>query len=172
MYKGGLKPNSFHFISLGLPQDVLEIEATWLEPKQLHVNAPDSVTVDEGLANVIEIIKAVLKSKKESDIRLNKLESKLIPHGVDVLKNLDNRIKTLEANDSTAAGAVSKSLSNIEERLIILEQKSKLEPLIPNEKLNQRLVNLENNYQNSVGPEILHNLFERLEVVENRPAQV
>ena len=103
---------------------------------------------------------------------MNKLESKLIPHGVDVLKNLDNRIKTLEANDSTAAGAVSKSLSNIEERLIILEQKSKLEPLIPNEKLNQRLVNLENNYQNSVGPEILHNLFERLEVVENRPAQV
>ena len=95
-----------------------------------------------------------------------------MPHGVDVLKNLDNRIETLEANDSTAAGAVSKSLSHIEEGLIILEQKSKSEPLILNEKLNQRLVNLETNYQNSVGPEILHNLFERLEVVENRPAQV
>ena len=157
---------------LGLPQDVLELEATGLEPQQLHVNAPDSLTVDEGLANVIERLKAVLKSRKESDIRLNNLESKLLPHGVDVLKNLDNRIETLEANDSTAAGAVSKSLSHIEERLIILEQKSKLEPLILNEKLNQRLVNLETNYQNSVGPEILHNLFERLEVVENRPAQV
>ena len=157
---------------LGLPQDVLEIEATGLEPQQLHVNVLHSVTVDEGLANVIERLKAVLKSKKESDIRLNKLESKLIPHGVDVLKNLDNRIETLEANDSTAAGAVSKSLSNIEGRLIILKQKSKLEPLILNEKLNQRLVNLEINYQNSVGPEILHNLFKRLEVVENRPAQV
>ena len=157
---------------LGLPQDVLEPEASGLEPQQLHVNVPDSVTVDEGLANVIERLKAVLKSKKESDIRLNNLESKLLPHGVDVLKNLDNRIETLEANDSTAAGAVSKSLSHIEERLIILEQKSKLEPLILNEKLNQRLVNLETNYQNSVGPEILHNLFERLEVVENRPAQV
>ena len=39
-------------------------------------------------------------------------------------------------------------------------------------KLNQRSVNLETNYQNYVRPEILHNLFERLEVVENRPAQV
>ena len=141
---------------LGLPQDVLELEATGLEPQQLHVNAPDSVTVDEGLANVIERLKAVLKSKKESDIRLNNLESKLLPHGVDVL---DNRIETLEGNDSTAAGAVSKSLSHIEKRLIILEQKSKLEPLILNEKLNQRLVNLETNYQNYVGPEILYNLF-------------
>ena len=49
---------------LGLPQDVLEIEATGLEPQQLHVNVLDSVTVDEGLANVIERLKAVLKSKK------------------------------------------------------------------------------------------------------------
>ena len=157
---------------LGLPQHVLELEATGLEPQQLHVNAPDSVTVNEGLANVIERLKSVLKSKKESDIRLNNLESKLLPHVVDVLRNLDNRIETLEANDSTAAGAVSKNLSHIEERLIILEQKAKLEPLILNEKLNRRSVNLETNYQNSVGPEILHNLFERLEVVENRPAQV
>ena len=53
---------------LGLPQDVLEIEATGFEPQQLHVNVLDSVTVDEGLANVIERLKAVLKSKKESDI--------------------------------------------------------------------------------------------------------
>ena len=89
-----------------------------------------------------------------------------MPHGVDVLKNLDNRIGTLEANDSTAAGAVSKNLSHNEERLIILEQKAKLESLILNEKLNQRSVNLETNYQNSVGPEILHKMFERLEVVK------
>ena len=49
---------------LGLPQDVLEIEATGLEPQQLHVNAPVSVTVDEGLANVIERLKAVIKKQK------------------------------------------------------------------------------------------------------------
>ena len=157
---------------LGLPQDVLELEATGLESQQLYVNARDSGTVDEGLANVIERLKAELKSKKESDIRLNKLESKLIPDGLDVLKNLDNRIETLEANDSTADGAVYKSLSHIEERLIILEQKSKLEPLILNKKLTQRLVNLETNYKKLCWAGNTSQFVRRLGVVENRPAQV
>ena len=91
----------------------------------------------------------------------------LLPHGVDLLENLDIRIQQLEAND------YSQSLSHIqhvEERLIILEENTKLEH--HNEKIHHRLVNLETNYENSAGPEIIQNLFERLDVIENSPAQI
>ena len=92
----------------------------------------------------MEWLNAVIKGKKESDMRLKNLEAKLIPHGVDLLKNLDNRIEELEANDSTQS--LSRN-QHVEERLIFLEENSKLEHL--NEKIIQRLVNLETNYQNS-----------------------
>ena len=119
------------------------------------------------LTDLVEWLNAVIKGKKESDMRLKNLEAKLIPHGVDLLKNLDNRIEELEANDSTQG--LSRN-QHVEERLIILEENSKLEHL--NEKIIQRLVNLETNYQNSAGPEIFQNLFERLDVIENSPAQI
>ena len=73
-----------------------------------------------------------------------------LANGVDLLENLDIRIQQLEAND------YSQSLSHIQhvdERLIILEENSKLEH--HNEKIHHRLVNLETNYENSAGPEII-----------------
>ena len=39
-------------------------------------------------------------------------------------------------------------------------------------KIIHRLVNLETNYENSAGPEIIKNLFERLDVIANSPAQI
>ena len=115
---------------LGPQQDVLE--APGAGPPQVNVNASYSVAVEEGLlTELVERLNAALKGKKESDMSLipGNLEEKLIPHGVNLLKKLDIRIQQLEAND------YSQSLSHIqhvEERLIILEENSKLEYL--NEK--------------------------------------
>ena len=127
---------------LGPQQDMLEVPGA--RPPQVNVTAPHSVAVEEELlTDLVERLNAILRGKKESDMRLKNLEKKLIPHGVDLLENLDIRIQQLEAND------YSQSLSHIqhvEERLIILEEYSKLEH--HNEKIHQ-LNRLNNHIRNT-----------------------